>query len=103
MANANLKSKMVEKGERYAFFAAIGLMVLLCVMGVLSMSDAKNPEDLIKDIDSHTKKITASVNGSGKADKLPDFVDKTYVHAPVKASDSNSTWFDPFNPPDSRR
>ena len=104
MAKINVKALLVEKGERYAVYAAGGIMLLLMIVGIIKLGDAPNPQDLIKDIDGSAAKITSAVNNpKGDVPLLPDYATKHQVFVAVRGGTANSLFFDPINPPDNRR
>jgi len=104
MAKANFKTLMMAKGERYALYASIVLMLLFVGLGVMNLTSATDPAELTKKIEGHTNKITQTVNSpGGTVPELPAFAMGVHKHDLVKAGDSNNLLFDPISPPDSRR
>ena len=104
MAKVNIKNVLVEKGERYALYAAGGLMILLIVIGVINLADSPDPEAFVREVDGERNKITSQVNGGAAvADALPVWATSVYKHEQVALPWINGFFFDPIAPPDKRR
>jgi hypothetical protein len=108
MAKVNFKSLIVEKGERYAVYAAGGLMLLLMVVGILNMSDSglpdgKSPQEYVSGVDSAANKISSDINGSAQQVPLPDWAKTAYSPTAVRGNPAANLFFDPVAPPDKGR
>ena len=73
-AKAGFKDLLLQKGEKFALFAALGLFGLFVVWGLVGAAGAGNPEKLSKDIDTGVASVQSKINDpSGKPVDLPTF------------------------------
>ncbi len=73
-AKAGFKDLLLQKGEKFALFAALGLFGLFVVWGLVGAAGAGNPEKLSKDIDTGVASVQSKINDpSGKPEDLPTF------------------------------
>jgi hypothetical protein len=104
MAKVNVKQVVIEKGERYAFFGAGGLMLLFMIIGLMEMSDSPDTEKFVGEVDQNSQRIKSAMNSpDAKAPDLPSHVTKNVTFPSVRMSELTAFHFDPIAPPDTRR
>lgn len=104
MAKVNIKQALVEKGERYAFFAAAGVMVLLMLIGFMELSDSPDTEKFVQEVNQNTQGIKGKIGSQdARAEDLPDHARKVVSFPSVRMAELKALNFDPINPPDTRR
>lgn len=104
MAKVNMKQVLLEKGERYAFFAALGLMVIFMVIGVINLSDSPDTDQFVSDVDKNTSRINSAISGAAtNPPDLPVYAKKVEVFPSVQMAPLKHLAFDPINPPDMKR
>src|SRR5438874_13839206 len=50
--NIDFKRVLVEKGEKIGFYAAVGILAVLLIMGGIVASTAASPGGIVKDMDA---------------------------------------------------
>ncbi|MCE9532644.1 MAG: hypothetical protein K8T89_16220 [Planctomycetes bacterium] len=103
MAKPDLKTLMMNKGERIALYAAGGIMLLLMIVGVLNLSSTPDTEKLVKDVEQGASNVKSVVNGNQvKIEELPKWVMTVYKLDPYKMKWTDNLFFDPIAPADKR-
>ena len=104
MAKANIKAKLIDKGEKYALFGAGGLMLLFCVFGIMKLSATPNVDSFVQEVEGNANKVTNTINGSvgDSVKSLPAEIHTSSRIEAVKSHWAHNLFFDPIMPPDKR-
>jgi len=99
----DLKSMLIEKGEKIALLIAGGVMLLFSVIGLSLFTGTEDPEVIARDLVSTAKNVETRIsdpNVEAPAIVIPA-VDKSYVSL-MKYS-ANAPYFDPIAQPETKR
>jgi len=104
MAKPNLKNMIADKGERIALLAAGGIMLLLMLVGLLSLTDAPDTQKYIKDVEQGAATVKSAMGAkSGAITALPpEVLTKSIAQKEFLATGTRHLFFDPIAPPDDR-
>src|SRR5438874_11926382 len=70
--NIDFKRVLVEKGEKIGFYAAVGILAVLLIMGGIVASKAASPGGIVKDMDA---KVIAVQQKTVTGDSTPPAID----------------------------